>query len=343
MERNYKINPIGLKGNEINERMKELMGVKPIMENNNRSAVELTKLGPDGKSYAIIRENREYYIKTSDKTSNLCVEDFKYIGGLQNKKQEAYPNYSNAVKHLNIKFNSLCEAFDVHNNYEFFVDDNLIGEHHPLSADKALSATKGIGDPKEYIVDKAGKELSSDAKEGSEKDGFGDNLAGKKAIDDMEEVSLTEDEKAIDDMLNENYLDEYETQYMEEPSDVASEGLTVLVDMAKKAGVSLEKFIDLIADKLHGGEGLNTGTRMYEEDMNMEPSNDEIFDRLDNMSASELIGLLGDAGKDVLQFAKTKLNSGMDMARDYFGGETNEEEMTLEQIQEGIDELKKKN
>jgi hypothetical protein len=100
-----KINPVGLKGNEINERMKELMGIRSINENKKTSAVELTKVGPDGNVYAIVRENHEYYIKTSAKKSNLMVEDFSYIGGLQNKKSEAYPSYAKAIKQLNLKFN----------------------------------------------------------------------------------------------------------------------------------------------------------------------------------------------------------------------------------------------
>jgi predicted phosphohydrolase len=50
--------------------------------------VELTKLGPDNKVYAIIRENHEYYIKSTDKVSNIVSEDFKYIGGLQKKNKK---------------------------------------------------------------------------------------------------------------------------------------------------------------------------------------------------------------------------------------------------------------
>ena len=102
--KNNKINPVGLKGNEINERMKELMGITSINENHSNSVVELTKVGPDGKSYAIVRENHEYYIKVTNKASNILAEDFKYIGGLQNKKSEAYGSYAKAIKHLNLNF-----------------------------------------------------------------------------------------------------------------------------------------------------------------------------------------------------------------------------------------------
>jgi hypothetical protein len=123
-----KINPVGLKGNEINERMKELMGIRPINESKKTSAVELTKVGPDGNVYAIVRENHEYYIKTSAKKSNLVTEDFSYIGGLQNKKSEAYPSYAKAIKQLNLKFNSLNEAYGKSGQINVFEDDNLLNE-----------------------------------------------------------------------------------------------------------------------------------------------------------------------------------------------------------------------
>ena len=123
-----RINPVGLKGSEITERMKELMGMTPINENRKTSVVELTKVGPDGNVYGIVRENHEYYIKVTSKKSNLVSEDFSYIGGLKNKKQEAYPSYAKAIKHLNLKFNSLNEAYGKSDNINVFEDDNLLKE-----------------------------------------------------------------------------------------------------------------------------------------------------------------------------------------------------------------------
>ena len=125
MENENKITPVGLKGREINERMIQLMGIKPINENNSKSVVELTKIGPDGIAYAIVRENHEYYIKTSTKKSNLITEDFGYIGGLQNKKSEVYPSYAKAIKHLNLKFNSLSESLDKGHNINVFENDKF--------------------------------------------------------------------------------------------------------------------------------------------------------------------------------------------------------------------------
>jgi hypothetical protein len=136
------ISPVGLKGNEINERMKQLMGIKPINENKSNIVIELTKMGPDGNAYAIIRENHEWYIKKTNKTKNLVAEDFKYIGGLQNKKQEAYPSYAKAIKHLNLKFRSLAEAYNYDGEINLFVNDNLLSE---MTMAAGFSEMKGNG------------------------------------------------------------------------------------------------------------------------------------------------------------------------------------------------------
>lgn len=178
MENENKITPVGLKGREINERMIQLMGIKPINENNSKSVVELTKIGPDGIAYAIVRENHEYYIKTSTKKSNLITEDFGYIGGLQNKKSEAYPSYAKAIKHLNLKFNSLSESLDKGHNINVFENDNLLKEN-------------GIAGFSNY----SGNGFSNEG-----------NLEGNIPLfeeeeSEEEEVELTEVEQAVEEML----------------------------------------------------------------------------------------------------------------------------------------------
>jgi hypothetical protein len=411
MERNFRINPIGLKGNEINERMKQLMGVSPIVENLSRSAVELTKIGPDGKTYGIVRENHEYYIKVSDKTSNVTAEDFKYIGGLQNKKLEAYPTYAKATKHLNLKFNSICESFDIVNTFNVLVNDNLLTEG------AAKEATK-------HITDTKGTDLGGKVKEEG-----GDNLANKKAMDEMEEVTLTEDELAIDAMLNEmeedldenqseiavkahNKLNKKDKEEDEEEDDEPFTGKYVskrdieegeskdnpwaictasvgredkekyeacVRDVKKEKGVKEELVgnqskIDANKNGKIDGDDFKilkkkkTNENFGEEDM----STDELMDKLDNMSAKELLQLLGDAGRDLKSVIAQKLSSGMDKARNYFDkqypdveegksfpdltgdgkvtradilkgrGVDLDEEMSIEEIQEAIADLKKK-
>jgi len=201
MRKPFIVRPTGLKGNEKLDRMRELMGASQLNEDVKNSVVELTKIGPDGKVYGIVREGHNYFIKVTDKKSNIVTEDFNYIGGLMNKTSEAYPSYAKAIKQLNLKFMSLNEAYGKEGNYNIFEDDNLLTEHHPYKADQALSATKGMGDGAEYIVDKVGVELSYDSKEGKEEGQFGDNIADKDVEDEFEVVKLSENEMAIESML----------------------------------------------------------------------------------------------------------------------------------------------
>ncbi len=130
MKNNLNINPIGLKGQEQINEMKRLMGIKPLTENvnkNDNSKIELTKQGPDGKIYGIVREKHEFYIKVADKKDNVLAEDFKYIGGLQNKKSEMYETYAKAIKHLNLKFISINESLGHKTDkINVFENDNIV-------------------------------------------------------------------------------------------------------------------------------------------------------------------------------------------------------------------------
>ena len=348
MKKDFKINPVGLKGNEINERMKQLMGITPINENVSRSVIELTKMGPDGKAYAIVRENHEYYIKVSDKTSKLVTEDFKYIGGLQNKKKEAYPSYAKATKHLNLTFKSLAEAYGTDSNINVFEDDDLLNEENFAS---------------KHIVDKKGSELKQEAKEGSEEDGFGDNVAKGKTAKECEKVKkidegwagfaemsgngfvdegmfgddmeMSEEEQYIDKMIEDNGNDFYRTDAedqipnppseLEIPVDEELRGNQYKLDMNRNGKLDGDDFSKLRNDESYMEEDMYDESYMEEDmygegnmvnDDNM--SNDELMNRLDNMSAAELLQLLGDAGRDFKNVISQKLSTGMDKARDYF-------------------------
>jgi hypothetical protein len=209
MKNPFIVKPTGLKGVDKLNRMKELMGSSLLNEDVKNSVVELTKLGPDGKVYGIVREGHNYFIKVTNKKSNILTEDFNYIGGLMNKTSEVYPSYAKALKQLNLKFISLNEAYGKTGNFNIFEDDNLLNEHHPYNANQKLSATKGMGDGAEYIVDKKGSELSYDAKEGKEEGQFGDNVAEKDVEDEFEKVKLSENEMAIDSMLSDDEAEEF--------------------------------------------------------------------------------------------------------------------------------------
>ena len=116
-------NPKKIKGQDKLNRIKDLMGkMNTINESDSTSEVELIKKGANGVVYGIVRENRDYFIKTSEKTSGeFIAEDFNYVGGLQNKSSEKYKSYADALKHLNLKFDMLNESFGVGVNLYVYV------------------------------------------------------------------------------------------------------------------------------------------------------------------------------------------------------------------------------
>lgn len=259
--KNLNINPMGLKGNQINERMKELMGISSINENTTKSAVELTKIGPDGKSYAIVRENHEYFIKVSNKTSNLLNEDFNYIGGLQNKKSEAYSSYAKAIKHLNLNFKSLAEAYGKGGDINVFENDNLLNENAVAGG---FSQYAGNGFSNEgnmehntpmFEVEEADDKnnpwaicTASVGREDKAKyEACVMDVKKQKGIDESmteesyckpmdEEVELSEAEKAIDKMLEEEF------------PDLTGDGEVTKADILKGRGVELDE------EELVGGQ-----------------------------------------------------------------------------------------
>jgi len=119
-----------LKGKDRINKMKELMGKLTVNESTQSSKVEITKLGSNNKVYGVIRENQKYFLKISDKINDVVLEDFKYIGGLENKNECAYPSYSKALKKLNLKMISLNEVYcDNDNVVNSFKNDNLLKEN----------------------------------------------------------------------------------------------------------------------------------------------------------------------------------------------------------------------
>lgn len=270
MKNNKRINPVGLKGQEINERMRELMGIKPINENQSKVVVELTKMGPDGNAYAIIRENHEWYIKKSDKTSNLIAEDFKYIGGLMNKKSEAYSSYAKAIKHLNLKFKSLAEAYNFEGEINVFENDNLISESGVAGfSQMGGSGFSGHGNLEEnkpmfeMSMDEAKKNnpwaicTASVGREDKDKyeacvmdvkkqKGIEESMTEEGWMEECgymsEEVEMTEAEKAIDEMMTREEMSAKEKSFaaLAEPKDKIT--YADKIAGAKKGEVKESKF-----------------------------------------------------------------------------------------------------
>jgi hypothetical protein len=108
---------------ELISEMHRLMP-KETEKNKFNMSIELTKKAPDGKVYAIARENNKYYIMESEKKNNILPSDLRYIGGEINKKYHEYPSYSKALKKLNLKMLSLHELYGGE-KVNVFENDNL--------------------------------------------------------------------------------------------------------------------------------------------------------------------------------------------------------------------------
>ena len=336
--KNNRILPIGLKGNQINERMMELMGISQINENKSNIAVELTKMGPDGKAYAIIRENHEYYIKTSDKTSGLIAEDFKYIGGLQNKKQEAYSSYAKAIKHLNLKFNSIQEALDTRIDINVFEDDNLLNEDIAGFSNAYGGGFSGAGN-----LDGNTSLFEEEDVDGEETPENPEDYTKQSGYIHEEDEDMSDEEKAIDEMLDESWMEE------------ELHGNQDKIDMNNNDRIDGQDFA-----MLKGMEDETNESWMEEEDMGPEldpmslppqkptlsnaKNQAEWFEALDDATAKEILkSLYDELGRPVVDIAKKVAGfiGGQDV-KDRLnnrGGGLNEGKLSIERAIDQMDEL----
>ena len=90
-------------------RMLELSNIKTLNEDKriNLSNFDLVKESVNGKTYAIVRENKTYHIKEAETKENLSESDFDYIGGIANKTKKSFTSFSEATRKLNFMFGEL--------------------------------------------------------------------------------------------------------------------------------------------------------------------------------------------------------------------------------------------
>ena len=121
------VNPKKIKGQQQLSRMKDLMSkMNTLTESKTFSELELIKRGPNGIVYGIIRENHDYFIKTTEKKGGtFLAEDFNYVGGIRNKYDERYKTYAEATRQLNMKFDMLNESFGIKKGNNIFESDGV--------------------------------------------------------------------------------------------------------------------------------------------------------------------------------------------------------------------------
>lgn len=128
--------------NDTLARMKALMGYGLQTENKQAySSIEYQKMGADGKVYGILREGTHYFIKVAPNKKNVVKEDFDYIGGFRNRKDNQYDSFANAQKHFDLKMMSLKEAT---NNNDFNVSSWNLDKKENVVAEASEKMQKEI-------------------------------------------------------------------------------------------------------------------------------------------------------------------------------------------------------
>lgn len=77
------------------------------------SSVEYSKVAADGKLYGIVREGAKFYIKVAkDAKDKLIAENFDYIGGFRNRKDNMFESFASAQRFFVEKMMCINESID---------------------------------------------------------------------------------------------------------------------------------------------------------------------------------------------------------------------------------------
>lgn len=203
------------------KRLKELGGVNKSSNNPSASLSNSTLIdfnrSSEGVALGIVKENHNYFIKTSSKkTDKLGAEDFAYIGGVENKYKYQYNSLAEAEKNRNFYIKTLNESASKQFKKISVSENEDIGKAQPngdkLKADKAQDeANKNMKEGGAKLATSA-KEVD-DTKESSAKPIVAKKEAGKvKVVDATKESSakaISVDKKQVKPkVVKENFMSE---------------------------------------------------------------------------------------------------------------------------------------
>lgn len=136
-----------LQGQEKVDRLKELMGIKKTVNESKKSLNNEDYIihAADGKSYGIFRENRNFFVKFSNKHTE-DANDFEYIGGLVRKTKELHESYSEAFKRLNVMISDINQRHGVKNAKSLFEADKqyVLQPETPTSESPSSTPTTDV-------------------------------------------------------------------------------------------------------------------------------------------------------------------------------------------------------
>jgi len=128
--------------------MLELADIKPtITEGVKGNPFELVKKSVDGNTYAIVRENKNYYIKVTTTKENINESDFDYLGGVANKNKKSFTSFEKATRHLNLMFEEINNHYNI-DNVNILESESLNEKKFVLKMKKKTSPAP-VKEPKE--------------------------------------------------------------------------------------------------------------------------------------------------------------------------------------------------
>ncbi len=176
------------------KRMLELADIKStINEGVENRPFELVKKSVDGNTYAIVRENKNYYIKVTTTNEIINESDFDYLGGVANKNKKSFTSFEKATRHLNLIFEEINNHYNV-GDVNILESDSLNEKKFVLKMKKKTSPVP-TEEPKEEpsFEDEETEEESFDFDEESEgEDNF--DFEGDESEDGDEESFDFEEE-----------------------------------------------------------------------------------------------------------------------------------------------------
>lgn len=223
------------KNNPQYERMMALMNFGYVNEsashktNVGKSSFEYQMMGGDGKSYAIVREGKYYYIKSADGDKKNLAEAYDYLGGYMNRKNYEYSSYNSAYNNFCMKMKLVNEACgnaavsETEKKYDIMTeatDDmkNLIARQRQIMTNASMIMESGYGykegtkespekptsnggNPDGPFTEKAEAKLDTDPKfnagePDNQSEPFGDGKAPEKGKD-VKDSDIPSDGKAV--------------------------------------------------------------------------------------------------------------------------------------------------
>lgn len=165
------------------------------------TSIEYQNLGADGKTYGIIREGSNYYIKVADVAKNATKNDFDYINGFSRRAENCYGSYNKALKQFDLKMMSLKEAYG--NDKHIVIESWNPTKKEELSVEATEKMRAEIMRQRQIMENagKIGKPIEEcDCKGGKCKDGFckdATDTPDMKGIDGMESTNIKGTKKPV--------------------------------------------------------------------------------------------------------------------------------------------------